>query len=412
MIDPGINPTPFQSSGEASVMMEVCRLLANSIDWKITLDMILPYMRRVVMFDNLAIFQITTDETSSDVIYARAMGRGKWEGENMSWGDAIAIQVFESNRMEINQPLNQDEKDESRLELPFILGNPFSQGHNKFAVVLVRFGGPEYSAFDKQVIASYSYILSILLKQKQFQDRISTLEHDQHQAILQEDFISTISHELLSPIGFIKGYTTTLMRQDTTWNQSDQREFLNIIDEETDRLQELIDNLLDSSRLQSGMLSMDYQPVRLDTLIRDVIMRAGVHQTSIKIKSRIADHLQQIRGDSKRLTQVFENLISNAIKYAPGCTLTISAEQVNERIHIAFSDNGPGIAPRYIPNLFHKFFRSPDSPTEVRGTGLGLYICWQIINAHGGEIFAESDLGKGTTMHITLPIQLITSQGV
>jgi signal transduction histidine kinase len=412
MTDPGSPSALTQPSGGFSEMVEVCRLIADSVDWKITLGMILPYIRRSIIFDNIAIYQTAANESSSDVIYAKAVGRGKSEGDNISWGDVIASQVFESNQMEVNQPESITGQRGNRLDLPYVLGIPFVQRQNRYAVVLVRFGGPNYSSVDKQMISSYSSILSILMKQKQLQDRIATMEYDRQQVILQEDFISTISHELLSPIGFIKGYTTTLMRSDTTWNQSDQREFLAIIDEETDRLQELIDNLLDSSRLQSGMLSMDYQPVRLDTLIRDVIVRAGVHQKSIKIESKIANHLPQIRGDSKRLTQVFENLISNAIKYAPGCVLIISADPVDEQIHITFSDNGPGIAPRYIPNLFHKFFRSPDSPTEVRGTGLGLYICWQIIKAHGGEIFAESDLGKGTTMHIMLPIQVSTSQGV
>lgn len=391
-------------TGSLPGMLDICHLIANSVDWKITLDQIIPYIRRLVIFDNFAIYQAQLTDKSGEIVYAKAVGRGKTSGEDLSWGDATAAMVFESHQVEINQPIQPEEINNQRLDFPYIIGLPINQGLLDYAIVLIRFGGPLFLPADKQILTSIACMISIVIKQKQMQDKLSSLEQERQQATLQEDFISTISHELLSPIGFIKGYTTTLLRSDTTWNTEMQQEFLTIINEETDRLQELIDNLLDSARLQTGTLSMEHQPVRLDTLVRDVTMRAIMHQTNIQVENRIKQQLPQIMGDSRRLTQVFENIIGNTIKYAPGCKLIISAEHIDRKIHITFSDNGPGIAPRYIPNLFQKFFRSPDSPTQVRGTGLGLYICRQIIEAHSGEIFVESDLGRGTTMHIILPI--------
>ena len=194
------------------------------------------------------------------------------------------------------------------------------------------------------------------------------------------------------------------MRADTTWNTSTQKEFLQIIDEETDRLQELLDNMLDSARLQNGSMQIEYQPIRIEVLIRDVIKRAIAHQSNIQVISDLSENLPAIRGDGRRLSQVLENLISNAIKYAPGSILTISAALLSDRIHVSFVDNGPGISARYLPFLFQKFYRSPDGSTSTRGSGLGLYICRQIIEAHSGEIFAESELGKGTQIHILLPV--------
>jgi signal transduction histidine kinase len=410
MTDQEIHSVPPQTTGLLPGITEICRLIADSVDWKVTLDQMLPYIRRMVLFDNFALYHALPVDQNGEIIYAKALGRGKTTGEDLSWGDATAALVFESRKAEINQPLFSDDQEERRLDFPYIIGTPVNISSDRYAMVLIRFGGPEYTPADKQSLQSVTYLISLLLKQKQMNDKMTLMEAERQQALLQEDFISTISHELLSPIGFIKGYTTTLLRADTTWNPEMQQEFLAIINEETDRLQELINNILDSARLQTGSLSMDSQPVRLDTLLRDVTMRAIMHQTNIKIETNISQQLPQIQGDSRRLTQVFENLISNCIKYAPGSKLTISAEVVHGQIHIAFTDNGPGIAPRYIPNLFQKFFRSPDSSTEIRGTGLGLYICRQIIEAHHGEIFAESDLGKGTTIHIVLPMNAATNK--
>lgn len=376
------------------------------------MDQLVPYIRRLVIFDNLALYHASKNDPTGEVIYARAVGRGKSSGEELSWGDATAAMVFESHHMEINQPIESSQFDEHRLDFPYVIGCPITLPGQSDVLVLIRFGGPEYTIADKQTLQSVAVQIGLLLKQKSLSERITALESEQRQSILHEDLLSTISHELLSPIGFIKGYTTTLLRSDTTWNPEMQQEFLAIINEETDRLQELIDNLLDSARIQSGSLAMDSQPVRLDSLLRDVVTRSIMHQTNLNIQLLIPQHLPHIQGDSRRLTQVFENLISNCVKYAPGSKLVITAGVIQEKIHISFSDDGPGIAPRYIPNLFQKFYRSPDSSTDIRGTGLGLFICKQIITAHHGEIFAESDLGKGTTIHILLPVQAEVTQGV
>jgi signal transduction histidine kinase len=324
-------------------------------------------------------------------------------GESVSWGESIVSQVFSSHEVVIHEGITVDGSD--RLDHPYIIGYSIDiNPETLYTMVLIRFGGPPFSLLDQSLIGLFICHTKIILQKKYYLDRITNLEAEQQQIAMQEDFISTISHELLSPIGFIKGYTTTLMRADTTWNVETQKEFLQIIDEETDRLQELLDNMLDSARLQNGSMPIDKQPVRIEVLLRDVVKRAIAHQSNIEINTGLPDHLPGIDGDGRRLTQVFENLISNAIKYAPGSKLTISAALLVDRIHILFSDDGPGISPRYLPFLFQKFYRTPDGNTSVRGSGLGLYICKQIIEAHSGEIFAESTLGKGTQIHILLPI--------
>jgi signal transduction histidine kinase len=206
---------------------------------------------------------------------------------------------------------------------------------------------------------------------------------------------------LRTPLGFIKGYSTTLLRNDTTWDVATQREFLTIIDEEADHLTALIENVLESARLQSNTLPMNFQPSRIDSIIRDVVMRTQLRYKDIEIKVDLPAIL--VQADSVRITQVFENLVINAIKYAPGSPIIINAKQEKEDLHITVTDYGSGIAPEHLTHLFDRFYRVPGQ--SASGTGLGLFICRQILLAHKGKIWVESTQGEGTTFHILLPIR-------
>jgi signal transduction histidine kinase len=215
--------------------------------------------------------------------------------------------------------------------------------------------------------------------------------------------VATVSHELRTPLGFIKGYATSLLREDANWDEDTRREFLTIIDEETDRLKELIDNLLDSSRLQSGTLRMEFQPVRIDTMLKDLTLRALSFDEDLNIEVNLETSPLKVQADPTRLGQVFDNLISNAVKYAPDSTVNITLSTHDDHAHIEFSDQGPGIPAEDLPNIFTRFFRVPNQNRSIRGSGLGLFICRSIIHAHQGEIIAESNYGEGTTFHIYLP---------
>jgi two-component system, OmpR family, sensor histidine kinase VicK len=179
---------------------------------------------------------------------------------------------------------------------------------------------------------------------------------------------------------------------------------LSYIDEEADKLRELIDNLLDSSRLQSGTLPLHFQPIRLDTLLRDISLHVQSGNGSLPLKLDFAKSNIRCQADPRRLAQVFNNLISNALKYAPDSPVTIYLDATVDQAFIEVKDMGPGIAPEHVEHIFKRFYRVLDGNTSVRGTGLGLFICRQIIQAHGGEINVRTVLGKGTTFQIILPL--------
>jgi signal transduction histidine kinase len=380
----------------------ISRIVIQSSEWKPALDQIAKLVRSFFIFDNLAVYLEEPKQHNLDVFFARAVGRGRSAEADISWGEIIANRVMET-RLIINEEPPED-KTKNRLERPYLLGIPLRDNqHYMGALVFIRFGGPPFQEENIQLAEYIASQIALLIEREYLQQEYNLLEEQHQQAQLQQDFISTITHEIRNPLGFIKGYATTLLRSDTTWDHDTQLEFLQIIDQETDRLQELIDNLLDSARLQSGQLDMKFQLLRLDTLMNDVIQRAEIHYPGMKIRWEEKNSIVPIQGNPRRLAQVFENLIGNAVKYAPGSEvlITIGHDEIGDDIEVR--DFGPGIAPEYLPFIFNRFFRTPDHAPNVRGSGLGLYICRQIIQAHGGKISVTSISGEGTAFHIFLP---------
>jgi signal transduction histidine kinase len=381
--------------------LAIGEILTKTNDLKTALDSLIKAMRTGFIFDNLAFYRAEPDSSLSEVIYARAVGRGKKAEADAAWGEKIASQVMSSGKMVLQQPEAIDPKAD-RLGQVGLLGLPLRTPDRLVGVlVLIRFGGPAFTPEHVEQAKFIASQVSLLFERYMLLGELSQLDDARRTLQLQQDFISTVSHELRTPLGFIKGYSTTLLRNDTTWDIATQREFLTIIDEEADHLTALIENVLESARLQSHTLPMSFQPSRIDSIIRDVVMRTQLRYKEIKIIVSIPAVL--VQADSVRLTQIFENLITNAIKYAPGSPILIDAKQEKDDLHITVTDHGPGIAAEHLAHLFDRFYRVPGQTAS--GTGLGLFICKQIILAHKGKIWVESTLGEGTTFHIVLPIR-------
>jgi len=384
-----------------AALESLARLCGSIIkeDWKKSLDALFTLLRKEFVFDNLAVYLLEQNNSVPEVAYARAAGRGRSHEADASWGEEIANQVVASRRIVVTNPSKQVSPD--RIAMPCLLGLPIELSDRRGALVFVRFGGPKYTKAEMPLAALAAVQAARAFEQRFLQENLAQLEHARHRAQLQDDFIATISHELHTPLGFIKGYTTSLLRSDTTWDMATQREFLTIIDEESDHLMNLIGRMLDSARLQSGSMPMDFQPVRMDSLIRDVVMRVRGRQKDLDIALDLMPS-PPIQADTVRLAQVFDNLFENAIKYAPACKITITLQVERDRQVVTFSDAGPGIPLEHLPFLFERFYRVP-AHSGKHGAGLGLFICRQIIQAHRGEISVRTTPGKGTAFRIELP---------
>ena len=391
---------------ELKAIYEISRVILQTADTTSALQQIIHLTRPVFIFDNAVLYQLRDDDTLEPT-YARAVGRGRSAEADAAWGEMIAIEVIRKARTVLRREEVTGkfvDRMRERMRLRYFLGVPLRLGGRLIgALIFIRFGGPPFVPEQIQLAEFIVDHVAQLLERQQLVGRIASLEAEKRLAHLQENFVATISHDLRSPLGFIKGYATTLLREDTNWDDKTRREFLMIIDEEADRLSELIDNLLDSSRLQTGTLQMDFQRVRLDSLLQEVVQRMLVRDQDLRIELDLTSPSEIVWADPTRLVQVLDNLVDNAARYAPGSTIKLSLVWQSDKAHLMISDDGPGIPEEHLEDIFNRFYRLPEHIQKVSGSGLGLFICRQIIEAHDGEIHAESVLGEGTTFHIYIP---------
>ena len=391
-------------SGKAftATLFELSRLVLQAEGVSDVMPTLIDLTRKMLVFDNFVIYQ--RDNGDLRPTYAKSVGRGRSKEADVAWGENFIEDILKKDQMIVHQDVIKAPEDD-RLKIPFYIGCPLRHGKDCVGVfILIRFGGPEYNDRDRDIFQFVANHIAQLLERDALVSTIDKIEGSQRMWQMQENFVATVSHDLRTPLGFIKGYTTTLLREDTDWGVPTFREFLGIIDDEADRLQELIDNLLDSSRLQSGTLQMNLQTVQLDVVLRDMIQRSQLRDIGATIELEIESQGVMVKADPMRLGQVFDNLINNASKYAPGSKVVVRLVENERGANIYVSDNGPGIEEEHLEKVFQRFYRVPETRMSVRGSGLGLYICRQIVVAHSGKITAKSGKEKGTTFHITLPL--------
>ena len=222
---------------------------------------------------------------------------------------------------------------------------------------------------------------------------------------MKSTFVSAVSHELKTPVALIKGYASTMRRDDANWDEKTVRDSLQVIEEESDRLAELIDNLLDASRAQAGNFKLARVELDIDALVKHVIAKFQPQTKSHALAADVPSDLPLVFADEARITQVLNNLVSNAIKYSPaGGQIRVTSSVTPDTVVISVSDEGPGIAPEDQEHLFERFYRSESAVRKsIPGTGLGLYLCKSIVEAHGGKIWVSGDGQKGSTFNFSLP---------
>lgn len=222
---------------------------------------------------------------------------------------------------------------------------------------------------------------------------------------LKNEFISSVSHELRTPLTSIKGWTETLQRIDDV-NDENYLRGMHIISSETDRLYDMVEELLDFSRMQSTGLKLNCTRLDLAAEVGDAVLmvQQRAMQAGIQLSFEEPEELLAVNGDANRLRQVFVNILDNAIKYSPrgGC-ITVRLAAREQACSVAVSDQGPGIAPDELDLVKTRFYKGRGA---VRGSGIGLAVADEIMRGHGGQLLLDSTLGKGTTVTLLLPRQL------
>ena len=220
---------------------------------------------------------------------------------------------------------------------------------------------------------------------------------------LKSEFVSVVSHELKTPVALIKGYVSTLRRDDVQWDREVMENSLQVIEEEADQLTHLIEDLLDASRLQAGGMQLKRADISLYKLATHLAERLQVQTQDHQIVVAIPEDFPVIMGDEVRIEQVLSNLISNAIKYAPDGVIHISGQTRGSEVIICVKDEGPGISASDLPYIFDRFYRAPENSRKTKGAGLGLYLARAIVEAHGGRMWADRKTDRGARICFCLP---------
>lgn len=231
-----------------------------------------------------------------------------------------------------------------------------------------------------------------------------TAQVQRHRETLQ-NFLADVSHELRTPLTSIRGFTEAL-RDGTVAEEERRRRTLEIIDEEARRMLRLVEDLLDLSKIQAGQLPLRREPVEPAEILTHVadVFAQRAQDAGLTLETVIGEALPPIPCDFDRLVQVIANLVDNAIHHTPRGGITLRAAADPQGVTLSVEDTGEGIPADALPRLFDRFYRG-HRVGQGRGSGLGLAIAREIVRAHGGEISAESTLGRGTRFRITLPVR-------
>jgi signal transduction histidine kinase len=224
---------------------------------------------------------------------------------------------------------------------------------------------------------------------------------------MRDQFVDTATHELRTPLANIKAYAETLALADMI-DVEQQKQFLNTINAEATRLGRFVDDLLSVSSMEIGSLSLSKQVTDLNRLLNEVFgkVRAQMDEKQLTFDTVLPDKLPEPMLDKDKISAVLVNLLGNAVKYTmPGGRVTLRVNVADQNIEISVEDTGVGIASHEVPRVFEKFFRSNDARVQEQpGTGLGLALAQEVVRLHGGRITVESELGKGSTFHVLLPM--------
>jgi signal transduction histidine kinase len=261
---------------------------------------------------------------------------------------------------------------------------------------------------ERPILTAICDQMAVAVENTRLAGELRRLEAQDEVQRLRSELISAVSHELRTPLGFIKSYATTLMREDTPIEPETRRRFLEIIDEETDKLAHMIDELLDASRLQAGRLPIERRQVSLGALVTRAVEKAeaALEASGHPVAVRLPAEAVPVLADSLRIEQVLDNLLENASRYSdPGSAVEVSLLTEEGHALVTVTNRGDGVPPDELEQIFEPFYRGSNASRQrVHGAGLGLAICRGIVEAHGGKIWIENGRDRTTRFLVTLPL--------
>jgi len=388
------------------------RALSSSLELERAFEAFIREVRGLMPFDRMA---IVLGESGVAQVMAVA-GAGSDEvlpaGSGAPIHGTLLEEILRTNQTIYRRDMtaaDYPEEDEFlALGLHCRLATPLLQGARSIGMLsLVR---REVDAFSEEEIELAGLlgrlVASAVQNIRAYGAERKTVEELRRLSALRADFVSLVSHELRTPMAAVIGAARTLQQRWRELSPEHRESFLDLIAGETNRLADLIGDVLDTSRIEAGTFSFRFAEVDLGRLVTDAVATAQVGQDEVQLRADVRPPLPEIRGDGERLRQVLTNLIDNAIKYSPaGAEVEVRAYQEDGLVRIDVRDSGPGIAKDDQKLIFEKFGRVTGSGATRPGTGLGLFIARSIAEAHGGALDVDSAPDQGSTFTLELPVQ-------
>lgn len=322
---------------------------------------------------------------------------------------AISLSKFIHEDRDTEEELEQDSSnDASLISFPIFVKDRSSAQRKLLGTFCASRGAKRNRPFtqaDLDLLNNLTSQVSIAVENAELYSRIIAANEQLKEAIrLKDELVSMVAHDFRSPLTSIQAFSELL--QDRVSDEG-VKKHLTIINRQSKHLASLAADTLTMSRLETGNFPLDFKMFRINELMMS-LMETRSTDTNVDLKFEFPEEDIEVSGDSRRIYEVIDNLLGNAIKYSPdGAFIRVNISKIDEGIQVSIADKGMGIASSDLPRLFQKFSRLDSArQRQIAGTGLGLYICRAFIEAHGGRIWVDSEVGKGSTFHFVLPIKM------
>ena len=386
------------------------RALGSSLQLDEAFDAFIAELRGLVPFERAEILLL--EDGGARVMATAGAGAESdlLPGTRTDVAGSILERVLEGktiSRQELEERRYPEEEALLRLGLRARVVGPLQLGTRTIGALSVARATPRSFAPEEIELVTLlgRFVAAAVQNIRTYEAERATVEELRRLSALRADFVSLVSHELRSPMAAVIGSARTLQ---TRWRElrPDQREaFLAVIADETSRLSALVEDVLDTSRIEAGTFGYTFDDVDLAGILREATAAAEIGQDEVRLEVEIPPALPTIRGDRERLRQLVDNLLGNAIKYSRnGEAVEVAATARNGAVEVRVRDSGPGIAAEDHGLIFEKFGRAGNKDARP-GTGLGLFISRSFAEAHGGTLRVDSRLGEGAAFTLTLPIE-------
>jgi len=274
------------------------------------------------------------------------------------------------------------------------------------SIVLVRaVGSPQFGEAEDRLLSAVAHQLGLYLERLRLHREATEAEVLRRTDELKTALLNAVSHDLRTPLSSIIASADSLLQQDVSWTEEERRDFARAIEEEAERLNRLIGNLLNLSRIQAGTLVPEKGWYDLGALVDEVLGRLRPVTSNHRVVVDMPEDLPAISLDYVEIDEVLSNLVENAVKYSPSASeIVIRASREKCFVRVEVADRGPGIPPEALPRLFDPFYRVRKEGPTPKGTGLGLAVARGLVEAHGGRIWVENREGGGARFVFTLPL--------